>query len=238
MPSFTADQPGTYRVELIVSNDQGETSEPDVVSITAVVPAVIAQGVGMIDSGEGRITLALPGPPVQAFLTWQRRDGETDNQIRFGNGLETTTLSGMASADPDADSVQCFYADITPYILNSPEAVTYTVTHATPIPGAGMVVIASALEAAIETFDAPNSGEVETISRITLGADRDPRQRLVEIKAGCLFFHRDTSDPVTFDVVPSPHARPAKITLLLGDAQSTDAPRRSEIEFASPAMRH
>lgn len=113
--------------------------------------------------------------------------------------------------------------------------VTYTVTHAESIPGAGMVVVASELEATIETFDAPRSGEVGTISRITLGTAFDPRQRLIEVKAGCLFFHRGTSDPVTFEVRPAPRDRPAKMTLLLGDAQSSDAPRRSEIEFASPA---
>ncbi|ETW94721.1 MAG: hypothetical protein ETSY2_49315 [Candidatus Entotheonella gemina] len=233
-PVLTIDQPGTYRVSLVVANAASETSEPDIVSITAVLSAVIAQGVGLSDGMPGRITLALPGPPIQALLSWMRLDGADGNQIQFSNGAEDVTLSGMATVSSGAERFQCFYADITPHILDSPEAITYTVTHPESIPGAGIVVIASELEASVESFVASDSGRLALIRRITLGAEGDPRQRTVEVQAGCLFFRQGTSESVIFEIAPSPHERPAKVTLLLGDAQSSQVPRRSEIEFASP----
>jgi hypothetical protein len=208
-------------------------------------PGVFAKGVGLNDpSGNdtsGVITLDIPDTSIRAFLTWQQIDAEedgVDDTITLmvidpsGNVLDTRDISaglppeGSTDDDPRRGGRRCFLADITQRIVAGHNTYIVSGVNNESNPGAGIVVVTSVLESF--DFEVPELGEpLETVAMLTVGSGSGPR-RSVEVKAGCDFFFRGDqegnkdSGVVTFRFDPAPVDRKAKITLFVGDAQSTE----------------
>lgn len=243
MPTFVPDQPGQYTVRLFVTDESGMTSAPDFVNIAvnAVEPVVFARGIGLQTAPEnqegGFVDLNVRGEIIQAFLTWQ--GGEGDQHIILNGAL----IEGRESIDPENRKFRCFIAEIKDQI--APGFQSYHIQASedslSPLVGAGIVVIASEDDIHFEKMPNRDNAHLRSIYQLGFGAPDHP-QRHIEVKAGCDFFHhtdsdprRFTSDPVRFNFLPSERNRLAKLTLMVGEAQTNDMDRRSEILFFAPA---
>ena len=202
---------------------------------------VFAKGVGLNNVRSGDIVLNLPIPsdtPIKAFLTLQHKKQQqqecVNDKIAFDNNVSdpnSEPLMGVRSADINSC---CFLADITDRIVLGSNTYTVTVLvddDTVPINndemylGAGIVVVPHVVGAP-EVFDLGpvEPGQLKTIFRSQVGSKSVPLG-IVEVKAGCNYFHhghsREYSQRVTLDFPASNMDRQLQMIAFVGDAQST-----------------
>jgi uncharacterized repeat protein (TIGR01451 family) len=199
--------------------------------------AVFAVGTGLADpSGPattGTMTLHIPNnSPFRAFLSWQQRDRASDGvdpRILFGqlnNGQRTVSVPGQLASDRDS---RCFLAEITDLI--EPGTKTYTVSGVDNEnnPGAGIVVITAVLDPSA-VLGSVSDETLDTVIEMQVGSE-SPSTRRVEVKAGCDFFFRGTTEVMTFEVDPASFERHARVILFVGDAEPPSSSRGNDILF-------
>jgi len=165
---------------------------------------IVSAGVGFeaIAPGGGDIVLDIPGPPVQAFLTWAGQDTNPpggDNAVLLSvNGGPTNPITALRSygpeywngtvADPPIRNSHVWVADVTALVLQGTN--TYTVSEFGPMYaefGAGLLVvyedgalpysfaeIVEGLDGAYHNYPSPRGPDTE-VACVQFAATGSPR---------------------------------------------------------------
>jgi hypothetical protein len=213
---------------------------------------ILAKGVGLrnaaiTDKGtiEGSITLHIPAASatneLRAFLTWQSVEQPLDNAITLMNTQMEQTLTIPGTLTQDVNS-HCLFTEIPNFkeliLPGSANTLTLSLNGNQAYSGAGMAVITHVLDAEVST-GAPQNSRMGTIARLNIGSEALPLG-IVEVQAGCDFFHHssvgnENSEAATFLFDPNTGDQ-ARIVAFVGDAQSNNAPRGSELLFLSDTI--